>query len=94
MPNRNKSVIDEDRVKRLVDKASLDGSFRNIGEREMKTEKEIRTTLATTIRALRNDHKVMEDEREVTYDVGYIRALYYVLKRPFRTYYLKGIMDW
>ena len=74
--------------------ASLEGSFRNIREREMETEKEIRTNLARTIRTLRKDHKDMEDEREITYDMGYIRALYYVLKRPFRTYYLKGIGHW
>ena len=54
--------------------ASLEGSFRNIREREMETEKEIRTNLARTIRTLRKDHKDMEDEREITYDMGYIRA--------------------
>ena len=60
----------------------------------METEKEIRTNLARTIRALRKDYKDFEGEIEITYDMGYIRALYYVLKRPFKSYYLKGIGHW
>ena len=45
----------------------------------MKTEKEIRQVLADILRDLRKDYKLMEDYSNITYDVGYMRAICYIL---------------
>ena len=42
-------------------------------------EQVMRNTLATMIRALRRDYKQMEDDRDIQYDLGYIRGLNYAL---------------
>jgi len=45
----------------------------------MKTEKEIRQVLADVLKDLRKDYKLMEDYSNITYDVGYMRAICYIL---------------
>ena len=45
----------------------------------MKTIKELRKLLASTLKDLRNDFELIEDYSNVTYDVGYMRALCYIL---------------
>jgi len=45
----------------------------------MKTIKELRKLLASTLKDLRNDFKLMDDYSNVTYDVGYLRCLCYIL---------------
>ena len=45
----------------------------------MKNIKELRKILADCLRDLRNDFELIEDYSNVTYDVGYMRALCYVL---------------
>ena len=45
----------------------------------MKTEKEIRQVLADVLKDLRKDYKLMEDYSNITYDVGYMRCLCYIL---------------
>ena len=45
----------------------------------MKNIKELRKILADCLRDLRNDFELIEDYSNVAYDVGYMRALCYVL---------------
>ena len=45
----------------------------------MKTLKQLRQLLAITLKDLRNDFKLMDDYSNVTYDVGYLRCLCYIL---------------
>ena len=45
----------------------------------MKNIKELRKILADCLRDLRNDFELIENYSNVTYDVGYMRALCYVL---------------
>jgi len=47
----------------------------------MKNLKDIRKLLAECLRDLRNDFKSMENYSDVVYDVGYMRALCYVLRK-------------
>ena len=47
----------------------------------MKTLKEIRGLLAETLKDLRKDYKLMTDYADITYDVGYLRCLCYILGR-------------
>ena len=39
----------------------------------------IRGLLAETLKDLRKDYKLMTDYADITYDVGYMRALCYIL---------------
>ena len=45
----------------------------------MKTEKEIRQLLADVLKDLRRDYEEMEDYANITYDVGYMNSLCYIL---------------
>ena len=45
----------------------------------MKTIEELRELLASTLKDLRKDYKLMEDYSNITYDVGYMRAICYIL---------------
>ena len=45
----------------------------------MKTLKEIRGLLAETLKDLRKDYKLMTDYADITYDVGYMNSLCYIL---------------
>ena len=47
----------------------------------MKTIKELRKLLASTLKDLRNDFEIIEDYSNVTYDVGYLRCLCYILEK-------------
>jgi hypothetical protein len=40
---------------------------------------QMRDTLASMIRALKRDYKQMEDDRDIQYDLGYIRGLNFAL---------------
>jgi len=40
---------------------------------------QMRDTLASMIRALKRDYKRMEDDRDIQYDLGYIRGLNFAL---------------
>jgi hypothetical protein len=43
------------------------------------THQAMRNTLASMIRALKRDWKRMEDDRDIQYDLGYIRGLNFAL---------------
>tara|TARA_B110001454_G_C12612918_1_gene389481 strand:+ start:647 stop:832 length:186 start_codon:yes stop_codon:yes gene_type:complete len=47
----------------------------------MKTIKQLRQLLAVTLKDLRNDFELIENYSNVTYDVGYLRCLCYILGR-------------
>ncbi len=47
----------------------------------MQKLKDLRKLLAECLRDLRNDFELIENYSNVTYDVGYMRALCYVLKK-------------
>jgi len=47
----------------------------------MKDLKELRKILADCLRDPRNDFELIEDYSDVVYDVGYMRALCYVLRK-------------
>jgi len=44
-----------------------------------RTHQAMRNTLADMIRGLKRDYKQMEDDRDIQYDLGYIRGLNFAL---------------
>jgi len=47
----------------------------------MQTVKQLRQLLAVTLKDLRNDFELVENYSNITYDVGYLKCLCYILGR-------------